>query len=191
MLLPRSFLEKNYVWIVIWQLNKMVTWRKRVLGEAEERYEHVKRLRGRPQSVGKCMPRLPGAGEISREVFFFLVTGLCLTLLGPHGLYVAHQAPPCMGFPRQEYWSGLPFPSPGDLPNPGIKLGPPKLTSGFCTTEYLGSPAKKNRDSLIYCMGKVRKLQVFLGNSETVKLLIKRTRRLSWGTIWLIAKNYV
>ena len=132
---------------------------------------------GQERSVGKC--------------FFFLVTGLCLTLLGPHGLYVAHQAPPCMGFPRQEYWSGLPFPSPGDLPNPGIKLGPPELTSGFCTTEYLGSPAKKNRDSLIYCMGKVRKLQVFLGNSETVKLLIKRTRRLSWGTIWLIAKNYV
>ena len=34
---------------------------------------------------------------------------------------VAHQAPPSMGFSRQEYWSGLPFPSPGDLPNPGIK----------------------------------------------------------------------
>ena len=31
----------------------------------------------------------------------------------------AHQAPPSMGFPRQEYWSGLPFPSPGDFPNPG------------------------------------------------------------------------
>ena len=34
---------------------------------------------------------------------------------------VAHQASPCMGFSRQEYWSGLPFPSPGDLPHPGIK----------------------------------------------------------------------
>ena len=34
---------------------------------------------------------------------------------------VAHQAPPSMEFSRQEYWSGLPFPSPGDLPNPGIK----------------------------------------------------------------------
>ena len=32
-----------------------------------------------------------------------------------------HQAPPSMGFSRQEYWSGLPFPSPGNLPNPGIK----------------------------------------------------------------------
>ena len=39
--------------------------------------------------------------------------------LRPHGL-VAYQASPSMGFSRQEYWSGLPFPSPGDLPNPGI-----------------------------------------------------------------------
>ena len=34
---------------------------------------------------------------------------------------IAHQAPLSMGFPRQEYWNGLPFPSPRDLPNPGIK----------------------------------------------------------------------
>ena len=36
-------------------------------------------------------------------------------------LTVAHQAPPSMGFSRQEYWSGLPFPPPGDLPDPGIE----------------------------------------------------------------------
>ena len=36
---------------------------------------------------------------------------------------VAHQTPPSMEFSRQEYWSGLPFSSPGDLPNPGIKAG--------------------------------------------------------------------
>ena len=40
---------------------------------------------------------------------------------------VAHQAPPSMEFSRQEYWSGLPFPSPGDLPNPGIEPGSPAL----------------------------------------------------------------
>ena len=40
---------------------------------------------------------------------------------------VAHQAPPSMGFSRQEYWRGLPFPSPGDLPDPGIKPGSPAL----------------------------------------------------------------
>ena len=40
---------------------------------------------------------------------------------------VAHQAPPSVGFSRQEYWSGLPFPSPGDLPNPGIEPRSPAL----------------------------------------------------------------
>ena len=36
---------------------------------------------------------------------------------------IAYEAPPSMGFSRQEYWNGLPFPSPGDLPNPGIEPG--------------------------------------------------------------------
>ena len=40
---------------------------------------------------------------------------------------VAYQAPLSMGFSRQEYWSGLPFPSPGDLPDPGIEPGSPAL----------------------------------------------------------------
>ena len=40
---------------------------------------------------------------------------------------VAYQDPPSLGFSRKEYWGGLPFPSPGDLPNPGIKPGPPAL----------------------------------------------------------------
>ena len=40
---------------------------------------------------------------------------------------VTHQAPLSMGFPRQEYWSGFPFPSPEDLPNPGMESGSPSL----------------------------------------------------------------
>ena len=40
---------------------------------------------------------------------------------------VGHQAPLSMGFPRQEYWNGLPFPSPGDLPDPGIKPRSPSF----------------------------------------------------------------
>ena len=43
-----------------------------------------------------------------------------------------------MGFPRQEYWSGLPFPSPGDLPNLGIEPASPTLAGEFFTTEPLG-----------------------------------------------------
>ena len=44
---------------------------------------------------------------------------------------VAHQAPLSMGFSRQEYWSGVPFPSPGDLSDPGIDPGSPTLQAGY------------------------------------------------------------
>ena len=53
---------------------------------------------------------------------------------------VPRQAPLSMGFPREEYWSGLPFPPPGDLPNPGIQLTSPVLAGGFFTTESPGKP---------------------------------------------------
>ena len=45
-----------------------------------------------------------------------------------------------MGFPRQEYWSGLPVPSPGDLPNPGIEPTSPALAGGVFTAEPPGRP---------------------------------------------------
>ena len=63
--------------------------------------------------------------------------------LRPQGLYIAHQAPPCMGFSRQEYWNGLPCPPPGDLPNPGIEpVSPatPALQVGFVLLNHPGSP---------------------------------------------------
>ena len=51
---------------------------------------------------------------------------------------VAYQAPPSMGFSRQEYWSGLPFPSPGDLPDPEIKPRSPTLQADALTSEPPG-----------------------------------------------------
>ena len=51
---------------------------------------------------------------------------------------VAYQAPLSMGFSRQEYWSGLPFPSPGDLPDPGIKPGSPAFQADALTSESPG-----------------------------------------------------
>ena len=48
---------------------------------------------------------------------------------------VAYQVPPSMGFSRQEYWSGLPFPSPRDLPNPGIEPGSPALEADALLSE--------------------------------------------------------
>ena len=55
---------------------------------------------------------------------------------------VARQAPLSIGFSRQEYWTGLPFPSPGDLPNPGIEPTSPALEGGLFTTEPPGKPSQ-------------------------------------------------
>ena len=70
-----------------------------------------------------------------------LVDKLCLTLATPWT--VAHQALPSMGFSRQEYWSVLPFPSPGDLPNPGIELWSPASQADSIPTELPGGSDSK------------------------------------------------
>ena len=72
---------------------------------------------------------------------------------------VAHQAPLSMGFSRQEYWSGLPFPSPGDLPYPGIEPSSPALQIPHC-----------------------------LSHQGSCKGILVYTKYVSW-IIWLIAKN--
>ena len=58
---------------------------------------------------------------------------------------VAHQAPPSMGFSRQEYWSELPFPSPGDLPDPGIEPGSPTVQADTLPSELPGNPIISGR----------------------------------------------
>ena len=62
---------------------------------------------------------------------------------------VAHQAPLSMGFLRQEYWSGLPFPSPGDLPDPGIKTASPELADGLYITEPPEKPCYHFNEDII------------------------------------------
>ena len=67
-----------------------------------------------------------------------LVAQSCQNLFDP--MCVAHQVPLSMGFSRQEYWSGLPFPSLGDLPNPGIEPGSPVSQVGSLLPEPPGEP---------------------------------------------------
>ena len=57
---------------------------------------------------------------------------------------VAHQAPPSMEFPRQKYWSGLPFPSLGDLPDPGIEPRSPALRADDLPSEPPGKHVAKS-----------------------------------------------
>ena len=77
------------------------------------------------------------------EIFYHLLCGgkllkLCPTLCDPWT--VVGQGPPSVGFSRQEYWAGLPFPSPGDLPDSGIKPRSPALQAKSLPSEPSGNP---------------------------------------------------
>ena len=79
----------------------------------------------------------------SRQILYHLkvkVKSLSRVQLFATPWAVAYQAPLSMGFSRQVYWSGLPFPSPGNLPNPGIKLGSPALQTDSLPTDLQGKP---------------------------------------------------
>ena len=77
-------------------------------------------------------------------------------LFATHG----HQAPPSVGFSRQEYWSGLPFPSPGILPHPGIEPGSPTLQADSLLSEPPGT-----------AVGHVQKWEVGTGLLRTAPTL--------------------
>ena len=80
------------------------------------------------------------------KVKLSVMSGLSATLWA-----VASQAPLFMGFSRQEYWSGLPFSSPGDLPHPGIKARSPTVQADSLPSE---PPGKLIWGTVIYCRGK-------------------------------------
>ena len=77
------------------------------------------------------------------ESFYLLSSKVKVKLLSHVQLFatpwnVAYQAPLSMGFSRQEYWSGVPFPSPGDIPNPGIEFWSPALQADALPSEPPG-----------------------------------------------------
>ena len=101
----------------------------------------------RPLSTGS--QELKPSSALPRGRFFLsmslVVVAAAISSLGPVRLFatpwtVACQAPLSMGCPRPECWSGLPFPSSGDLPNPGMEPESPALAGRFFTTEPPGKP---------------------------------------------------
>ena len=86
---------------------------------------------------------LPSLGSLWRDSLKVKVKSLSRVRLFATPWTVAYQAPPSVGFSRQEYWSGLLFPSPGDLPNPGKEPGSPALRADALPSE----PPGKTRDS--------------------------------------------
>ena len=82
------------------------------------------------------------------------VSPVCLFVILCGSWTVAHQAPPSMGLSRQEYWNGLPFPSPGHLPDPGIKAMSLRLQhwqADSLLRHHLGSP-QHNIIYNVYCV---------------------------------------
>ena len=99
---------------------------------------------------------------------------------------VAHQTPLSMGLPRQEYCSGLPFPSPGHLPNPGIESSSPCTTGRFFTTEPPGKPHLTCMVDIILLAQFAKSFANFIGTNWIVTLLPKLIRK--WKKV-LVAQS--
>ena len=98
-------------------------------------------------SLSQCVaPWLTFESEVAQS---------CLTLCDPMDCSL-----PSMGFSRQEYWSGLSFPSPGDLPDPGIEPGSPEFQADALTSEPPGKPPLRHTLSLFFSKISV----AFVGN---------------------------
>ena len=101
---------------------------------------------------------------------------------------VAHQVPPSMEFSRQQYWSGLPFPSPGDLPDPGIEPGSPTLQADALPSE---PPGKPNAASLVAqrlkCLPAIQETQVrSLGREDPLeKEMATHFSTVAWRIPWM------
>ena len=90
---------------------------------------------------------------------------------------VAYQAPLSMGFSRQEYWNGLPFPTPGDLPNPGIELWSPAFQADTLTSE---PPGKS-------CVIRDMQIKITVRYHLTcirIVIIKARVENTCWGRMW-------
>ena len=91
--------------------------------------------------IQQCCSRHLGAHIFAHYSKLLFVAQSCPTLATPWS--VVCQAPLSIGFSRQEYWSGLPFPSPGDLSNPGVELESLAWQVDFLPLHHLESPNSK------------------------------------------------
>ena len=104
----------------MWDLSSPT--RKSTCSPAEEKQNLNHRTSREVPKVGTCDDYWRGISWVcAARVKWTEVNSLSCVWLFATPWTVAHQAPPSMGFSRQEYWSGLPFPSPGHLPDPGLK----------------------------------------------------------------------
>ena len=100
-------------------------------------------------SQDSLLPEPPGEPNFKKMTSKYIVVQLlsCVWLFATSWT-IAHQGPLSMGFPRQEYWSELQFPSPGNFPNPGTEPQSPVLAGDFFTTEPPGKPSEHTTGDL-------------------------------------------
>ena len=98
---------------------------------------------------------------------------------------VACQSSLSVGLPRQDYWSGLPFPSPGDPPDPGIEPTSPALAGGFFPLSHLGSPNLSIPSCLLTCEG-----SAFLVKTQVISCTLENWEDWVWHQetlVWILA----
>ena len=93
---------------------------------------------------------------------------------------VARQAPLSMGFPREEYWSGLPFLSPGDLSDPGIRPTSPEFEGRFFSTEPSGKPQEVNRGPIMQGLKLLERVWTLRAMGRNWKVLSRKMTWLTW-----------
>ena len=110
---------------------------------------------------------------------------------------VAYQAPPSVGFSRQEYWSGLPFPSPGDLPNTGIEPGSPALRADALPSEppgklgYTHIPSLSRRRKNSVRDKVISKKWMYLERNRLRRQTVGQLRRQPTLKDWLVFMGWV
>ena len=138
-----------------------------------------------PSSLSTCdlfSERLvPSGGGLGHYLLGFDIFDMCMLVLRPVLLFVtpwtvAHQAPLSMGFSRQEYWSELPFPPPGDLPNPGTQ--PLSLVSLHCN-RILNQQCHL-RSLNLGLINKVCLVLKHLGSNFYFSTILKHRRKQPW-----------
>ena len=142
--MPKVLCSVATLWIVAWRRSLMgcSPWDRSESDKTQQLHFHISLScigegNGNPLQC-PCLENPRDGGALSAAIYGVAQSRTWLKRLSSSSRLLLS-----MGFSRQEYWSGLPFALPGDLPEPGIKPISPPLSGGFFTTEPPGKPCRR------------------------------------------------